>query len=252
MPTNADYRYKNAELRYLASKTDIEKLAALEEMMQTMPKHKSAEALRKNIRTRYKKIKEKIEVNKQKKKSTARKLGIKKQEMQAVIVGLTNSGKSSLLSCLTHASPEIASYEYTTKHPNIGSLDYEGCKIQIIDLPAIENELCDLSTINTADTLLIVIEKIEQLKETEAFLEKASSSRIIIFNKSDLLSSDEKRKISAFLQSKKYNFILFSCKTKTNLAELKDKIFRSFHKIRIYTKEPGKPHDNNPFILPQN
>jgi len=252
MPTNTDYRYKNAELRYLAAKTDSEKLLALEEMIQTMPKHKSAEALRKNIRTRYKKLKEQIETNKKKKSSTARKLGIKKQEMQAVLVGLANSGKSSLLACLTNASPEIASYEYTTKHPNIGSLDYEGCKIQIIDLPAIENELCDLSTINTADTLLIVIEKIEQLKETEAFLEKASSSRIIIFNKSDLLSSDEKRKISAFLQSKKYNFILFSCKTKTNLAELKDKIFRSFHKIRIYTKEPGKPHDNNPFILPQN
>ena len=172
--------------------------------------------------------------------------------MQAVIVGLTNSGKSSLLSCLTNASPEIASYEYTTKHPNIGSLDYEGCKIQLIDLPAIENELCDLSIINTADTLLIVIEKIEQLKETEAFLEKASSSRIIIFNKIDLLSENENRKISSFLQSKKYNFVLVSYKNKTNLTELKEKIFQSFHKIRVYTKEPGKPADKkDPLILPQ-
>jgi len=252
MPTNVDYKYANAEARYLVAKTDKEKLEALEEMMQTMPKHKSAEALRKNIRTRYKKIKEKIETNKQKKKATARKLGIKKQEMQAVLVGLANSGKSSILSCLTNASPEIAPYAYTTKHPNLGTLDYEGCKIQLIDMPAIENEICDLSIMNTADTLLIVIEKTGQLKEIETFLENATSSRIIIFNKSDLFSSEEKRKISSFLQSKKYNFQMVSCLTGDNLPSLKNKIFQSFHKIRVYTKEPGKPADKeDPLILPQ-
>jgi len=252
MPTNVDYKYANAEANYLSAKTDTEKIVALEEMMRTMPKHKSAEALRKNIRTRYKKIKEQIEISKKKKSSTARKIGIKKQEMQAVLVGLTNSGKSSILACLTNASPEIAPYAYTTKNPNLGTLDYEGCKIQIIDLPAVENELCDLSIINTADTLLIVIEKTEQLQEIKTFLEKATKNRIIIFNKSDLLSSEEKRKLSAFLQSKKYNFLLASCRTKENFEQLKEKIFQSFNKIRIYTKEPGKPLDNKPFILPQN
>jgi len=251
MPTNVDYKYANAQAKFLAAKTDNEKLLALEEMMRAMPTHKSAEALRKNIRTRYKKLKEKIETNKKHKRATARKIGIKKQEMQAVIVGLTNSGKSSLLSCLTNASPEIADYAYTTKSPNLGTLDYGGCKIQIIDMPAIENEICDLGIINTADTLIIIIDKLEQIKEIFLFLEKASSSRIILFNKTDLLSLEEKRKISAFLQSKKYNFILFSCKTKENLTELKEKIFQSFNKIRIYTKEPGKPLDNEPTIMPK-
>ena len=252
MPTNVDYKYANAEARYLSAKTDEEKLLALEEMLRTMPSHKGAESLRKNIKTRYKKLREKLETEKKKKKQ-GKKLGIKKEEMQAVLVGLTNSGKSSLLSCLTNASPEIAPYPYTTKFPNIGTLDYEGTRIQLIDLPAIENELCDLGMINSADVLLIIIEKTEHLKEIEAFLENATKNRIIIFNKSDLLSEGEKRKISSFLQSKKYNFILVACKTKENLNELKEEIFQSFHKIRVYTKEPGKPADKeDPLILPEN
>ena len=54
------------------------------------------------------------------------------------------------------------------------------------------------------------------------------------------------------LQSKKYNFLLVSCRTKENIEELKDKIFKSFHKIRVYTKEPGKPADKkDPLILLQ-
>jgi len=252
MPINANYEYANAEKQFLSAKTDSEKLVALEEMMKTMPKHKSAEALRKNIRTRYKKLKEQIETNKKKKKVTARKAGIKKQEMQAVIIGLTNSGKSSLLACLTNASPEIAGYEYTTKQPIIGTLDYEGCKIQIIDTPAIENELCDLSMINTADTLLIVVEKTEQLQEIFPFLENSTKNRIIIFNKIDLLDENEKRKIEATLKSKKYNFQIVSCLTGDNLPSLKEKIFQSFNKIRVYTKEPGKPADKeDPLILPR-
>lgn len=253
MPINANYEYMNAEAKFLSAKTDEEKLAALEEMMTTMPKHKSAESLRKNIRTRYKKLKQKLETEQKKKKAASKRLGIKKGEMQAVLIGLTNTGKSSLLSCLTNAAPEIGNYQYTTKIPILGTLDYEGTKIQLIDLPAIENELCDQGIVNTADTLLIVIDDTEQITKITPFLEKASSVRIIVFNKIDLLTEQEKRKIEARLKSNKYNYVLVSCKTKENLEQLKEILFRSFGKIRIYTKEPGKHVDrNDPMVLPIN
>ncbi len=253
MPINADYKYMNAEARFLEAKTDEEKLACLEEMMRTMPTHKSAEALRKNIRTRYKKLKQKLEVEEKKKKAASKRLGIKKADMQAAIIGLTNTGKSSLISFLTNAKSEIAAYDYTTKQPILGTLDYGGVKIQLIDLPAIENELCDQGIINTADTLLIVIDDTEQIKEILPFLEKASKTRIIVFNKIDLLNENEKRKIEARLRSNKHNFVLVSCKTKENLEQLKEVLFQSFGKIRIYTKEPGKPVDrNDPMVLPIN
>ncbi len=173
--------------------------------------------------------------------------------MQAVIIGTTNTGKSSLLSGLTNAQSEAADYVYTTKTPVLGTLHYGGAKIQLIDLPAIENELCDLGIVNTADTLLIMITDTGQLKQIEPFLSRASKTRIIIFNKIDRLDENQKRKVNANLQSRKYNFIMLSCKTKENIEFLKDKIFQSFNKIRVYTKEPGKPADKNePIILPQN
>lgn len=49
------------------------------------------------------------------------------------LVGLPNAGKSSLLSVLTHATPKIANYPFTTLEPNIGMLG----KHPIADIPGL-------------------------------------------------------------------------------------------------------------------
>lgn len=121
MPTNPDAEYLKAEQEYHKASTDEAKLLALEEMLKFMPGHKGAETLRANLRTRYKKLKQEFE---KKTKKTKGKKGIKKAEMQLALIGLTNSGKSSILKTLTNSNPKIASYGFTTKEPEQGILNF--------------------------------------------------------------------------------------------------------------------------------
>lgn len=246
--TNAHPEFLNAEKKFHLAQSDEERLEALKEMMSYMPQHKGAERLRADLRLRYKRLKEKLEIQKKKKKSSI-KPGIKKEGIQIALIGLTNAGKSSLLSLLTNARPEISEIHFTTQFPIVGMLNHEGINFQLVDMPAINHETFDLGIANTSDILLIMITNLRDLELILPNLSKATGKKIIAFNKIDLLNNLEKRKISSTLQSKKYNFCLISCKNLEGLDELKKKFIENSGIIRIYTKQPGKPKDEDPTTM---
>ncbi len=243
MPINASPHYERAEVEYLNAQTTEQKIHCLKKMITLAPKHKGSENLLRQLKTRLKKLKYFHE--KESKKAGTTKKGIKKEAYQIVIIGKTNSGKSTLLSSLTNAEPKISEIQFTTKEPAIGMKNIETINMQFIENPAINSEYFDKGLANSADTILILVTELEQIKEIEQQLEKTPGKKIIIFNNKN---NYNKRKISETLKSKRYNFTFMD-----NLEELQNKIFQSFDKIRVYTKEPNKKEKSSkPIILKPN
>lgn len=249
MPINAHPDYFKAEKKYLEAESPEDKIFFLEEMIRLAPKHKGSENLLAELKTRLKKLKQKSE--KAAKKSGGKK-GIRKEGFQFVLVGFTNSGKSSLLTKLTNAKPLIGEHPYTTFQPEIGTFEFQGIKAQIIDQPSLGNDNFDIGLANNADCLIYVITDFEEIEKIKTKIPRAKGKKIIVFNKSELLSQEQKRKVQATIKSKRLNGILISTKTEENIPELKSTLIHETGLIRIYMKEPGKAKSPIPMVLPPN
>ena len=88
-----------------------------------------------------------------------------------VIAGFPNVGKSTLLRQITDAEPKIADYPFTTKGIQIGHLERNWKKIQLIDTPGLlDRPILDMNDIelnamvaleHLADTILFIIDPSE-------------------------------------------------------------------------------------------
>jgi len=247
--TNQSPFYQRAEQEYQEAASDEERIACLEIMMKEVPKHKSSENMRKNLTNRYKKLKQ--SVSKQKKSGKGGQVGIKKADMQVILAGFPSSGKSTLFKTLTNLETKISPHSFTTFAPQLGTFYFEDAPIQIIDIPAFPNH--DKSLINSTDTILLVINTLDEIKKAEEFLYRTPAKIILILNK---ITEANKRKIDANLKSKfkKYSYQIIDCQnpTKQELERLKKKIFKTFPIIRIYTKEPKKDPSKEPMIIKKN
>jgi small GTP-binding protein len=228
-----------------------QKIAALEDMIRKAPGHKGAENLRAELRTRLKKFKEKSEKSK---KVGAGKKGLKKEGYQVALVGKASSGKSSLLAALTNARPLISPHPFTTKELEVGSMEYEGARAQVVDIPSAEGAGFDIGLANTADCILLVFDATNpNFNETLIFLVKllslARGSKILVFNKIDLLDSNSLRKLKERCKSRRIDALFVSALLKEGLLDLKKRIFENMKVIRVYMKEPGKPPSSIPVVL---
>ena len=169
MPVNAPPEYYKAEEKFKSAKNIEEKILALEEMIRLMPKHHGSEAALAQLKSRLAKLrKEQIS----KKGGKGKKVGIAKEgDAQVCIIGFTQSGKSSLLNKITNANAVVSSHPYTTSKPAIGTMDYEGIKIQIIEIPSTFQPE-HMSIVRSTDLLVLVSKNKSEAKRLENFLEE--------------------------------------------------------------------------------
>jgi hypothetical protein len=193
-----------------------------------------------------KKLKEKSE--KGKKKGGGKK-GIRKEGFQFVLIGLPNSGKSSLLKVLTNAQPRIADHPFSTTGPEIGTFEEERVKAQIVDQPSIGSENFDMGLVNTADALIKVVENLEDLEKVNEVSKRAIGKKFVVWSKADRFSENELRKARDKLKSKRIHGAIVSAHSGYGLRELRAALFKEMGIIRVYTKEPGKERTHEPIVL---
>ncbi|KAJ7798609.1 P-loop containing nucleoside triphosphate hydrolase protein, partial [Mycena leptocephala] len=87
-------------------------------------------------------------------------------DARVALIGFPSVGKSTLLSKTTHTASEVASYEFTTLTAIPGVIEYQGARIQLLDLPGIVEGASQgrgrgrqvVSTAKTADLILIMLD----------------------------------------------------------------------------------------------
>ncbi len=165
MPANLPPEAKAKLAKYSDAKTIEEKIRALEEFLSAVPKHKGTENIRQWARRRIAELREEAEARRRRRGGGGPRIFIEKAgAAQAVLIGLPNAGKSSLLSSLTNARSEAAPYPFTTTLPVPGMLQYEDIQFQLVDTPPIlpdqpgspvNNRVIGL--VRNADAVIIVV-----------------------------------------------------------------------------------------------
>ena len=276
MPANLTPQYLEAERKYKEATTPRDRLRALKEMLSVVPKHKGTEKIQADIKRRISRLNEEIQ---QAKKGGGRRHNeyVKPSGAgQVVLVGPANSGKSSIVDRLTHASPEIGAYPYTTMKVMPAMMQYEDIQIQLVDMPPItethyegwfgniirESDLVllvlGLADLDPDRSLQVILDRMERAgvkfigREPDAEIpdyRTAEKRAILVVNKIDLggadIFTDIVRPVSGDIPVHRV-----SCLTGEGLEELRQKIYDALSIVRVYSKAPHKEPDlSKPYVV---
>ena len=166
------------------------------------------------------------------------------------LVGLPNSGKSTLLSVLTDAKPKIANYEFTTLKPNLGIVKHRDYNTFVIsDIPGIIEGASKGKGLghhflrhierNSIIVILISVES-ENVKRTYDILikelktynsELMDKEKLLVISKCDLIETKDLDKIKSNFNSTFNNIDIhyISSVTMNGITELKDLIWKKLN-----------------------
>ena len=274
MPANLPPIYRQAEIRFREAVTREERVAALEEMLRVLPKHKGTDKLHADLRSRLSRLRK--EPPQAHGKGHSHRIP-REGAGQVLLVGAPNAGKSSLVDALTHATPEVAEYPMTTREATPGMMPFEDVAIQLVDLPPLCHEHVDpwvYDLVRAADLVWLVVPTTAMLAGVDLTLELLGTRGIELYpaglNEPDasrpgwavipalLVITGMDRPAAAAdvealrdLLERPWPVVPVSTVTRDGLDDLARRTFDALGVMRIYTKTPGhEPDRARPFTLP--
>lgn len=164
------------------------------------------------------------------------------------IIGLPNAGKSTLLSRLTNATPEVGDYPFTTLTPSLGVMREDDLSLVLADIPGIIEGasrgkglgLQFLRHIERTESLLWLIDAtaddvlhdyLTLCEELRMYREElADRERIIVLNKIDLVDPEALRTKEEVFRRREEEVISISAADGSGIDRLKERI--SMHEKR--------------------
>src|SRR3954470_5099106 len=169
------------------------------------------------------------------------------------LVGFPNAGKSTLLSVVSAAKPEIANYPFTTLVPNLGIVKYRDYKSFVMaDIPGIIEGAHEgkglglrfLKHIERNSSLLFLVPAdakdivdeykvlLNELKEFNP--ELLHKKRILGISKADMMDDELEKEMEKDLNKRlkgknKVPFVFFSSASQKNLVRLKDMLWEQLN-----------------------
>jgi len=259
MPANLGPEYLAAEREFRSASNPAERIAALEKMLATLPKHKGTEKMQADIRRRLSQARKESQ-KKGASHSQPFYLVPREGAGQVVLVGPPNAGKSSLVRALTHARPEVAEYPFTTRLPVPGMMNFEDVQVQLVDLPPVaagfvEPWLPQVIRSANASALVVDVNDVEDLEEIE-FIENSlrewhlPAPALLIGNQIDRPGGEGDFTALADLYRGSYPALPVSAVTGRGLELLRHALFDILALVRVYTKAPGhKAQLESPYVL---
>lgn len=276
MPANLTPDYKAAEQRFREAKTTEDKIAALQEMMAVIPRHKGTDRIWADLRRRLAQLKDSQQQEQKHGRRGTSHYVPKEDVPQVVILGTPNVGKSSLIAATTNARPEIADYPFTTRAPGPAMMPFEDIRFQLVDVPPIAPEHIDTwlpEIIRNADMAIVVVDlSADDCVDSFEFLRGALAAKgirisrvhdpaatevprnvkpaMIVANKVDSPSAAENLEFLKEVVAGEFDIVPVSALHGQGIEDMKRALFVFLDIIRIYSKMPGKKPDmEKPFIV---
>ena len=142
LPTNVTPEFDKQRIIYEETEDLAQRIVELEKLLSLAPNHKGAERMIADYRKKLAQLKAQLEKRKEQEKarrSGGTEEGVVRKEGagQVCLIGVTNSGKSSLINAVTNAKLDVGGYPFTTPIPTPAMLTLEDINIQLVELPGV-------------------------------------------------------------------------------------------------------------------